>query len=137
MQRLCLCVPAMVRCAADGFLTLASEPVEYWSGDFATVREGHAVAAWFLSLHPLAFAAAGVPYLLLVVTAVMWLPRRGAAVVAGAGTAGHTIAVTAWCWILFAEHLLALPIARATFAGLGVLAWKRGWRGTVEPRAVG
>jgi len=74
-QRLWLCLPAIVLCDADGFLTLAGQPAAYWSGEFTAAREGHAVPAWFLTLHPVAFAAAGVPYLLLVVASVLWLPR--------------------------------------------------------------
>src|SRR5262249_39553961 len=66
-ERLWWCLPAIVLCAADGLLTLWGQPEEYWSGNYASIREGHPVAAWFLSLHPLAFAASGVPYLVLVV----------------------------------------------------------------------
>ncbi len=128
VQRLWLCLPAIVLCAADGFLTLAGQPAEYWSGGFATVREGHPVAAWFLTMHPLAFAAAGVPYLLLVASAVMWLPRRYAAVVAVVVASGHAFAVTTWCLVLFHQQVLALVTVGLAILGLGVLAWQRGWR---------
>ena len=59
-ERLWWCLPAIVLCATDGLLTLWGQPQAYWSGNFASINEDHPVAAWFLSLHPLAFAAAGV-----------------------------------------------------------------------------
>src|SRR5437899_1167445 len=41
MQRLWWCLPAVVLCVADGLLTLWGQPVAYWSGGFAVVREGN------------------------------------------------------------------------------------------------
>ena len=108
MERLWWCLPAAVLCAADGLLILWGQPEAYWSGGFAIVREDHPVAAWFLMLHPLAFAAAGVPYLLLVVAAVLWLPRRRAAVVGVGVASGHAFAVIMWCRNLFAQPRCAL-----------------------------
>jgi hypothetical protein len=132
VRRLWLCLPAIVLCATDGCLTLWGQPAAYWSGGFAVVREGNPLAAWLLTLHPLAFGAAGVPYLLLVVCTVRWLPRRGAAVVAVGVAAAHAFAVVVWCLVLFHPPWFALGTVALVAAGLGVLAWQRGWRGGAE-----
>jgi hypothetical protein len=100
-RRLWWCLPALVLCVADGLLTLWGQPAAYWSGGFAAVREGNPLAAWLLGVHPLAFAAAGVPYLLVVLGAVMVLPRRWAAAVTVGVAAAHALAVGVWCVILF------------------------------------
>jgi len=96
MQRLWWCLPAVVLCVADGLLTLWGQPVAYWSGGFAVVREGNPLAAWLLSVHPLAFAAAGVPYLLVVLGTVMVLPRRWAVAAAVGVALAHAFAVGVW-----------------------------------------
>jgi hypothetical protein len=100
-RRLWWCLPAVVLCAADGFLTPWCQPAAYRSGGFAAVHEGKPLTAWLLRVHPLALAGAAVPYLLAVVGTVLVLPRRWAAAVAvGVGSA-HAFAVGLWCLILF------------------------------------
>jgi hypothetical protein len=100
-QRLWWCLPAVVLCAADGFLTLLGQPAAYWSEGFAVVREGNPLAAWLLTVHPLAFASSAVPYLLVVLGLVMVLPPRWGAVVAIGVASAHAFAVGAWCWVLW------------------------------------
>jgi hypothetical protein len=97
LRRLWWCLPAVALAAADGCLTLWGQPEEYWAGGFQVVCEGNPLAAWFLKLHPLAFAASGVPYLLLVVGAVLALPRWWAAGVAVAVALAHAFGAGAWC----------------------------------------
>ena len=58
------------------------------------MREGNPLAAWLLTVHSLAFAAA-VPYLLVVPGTVMVLPRCRAAPAVG-GTSAHAFAVGGW-----------------------------------------
>jgi hypothetical protein len=129
VQRLCWCLPAIVLCAADGCLTLWGQPKAYWSGGFAVVREGNPLAAWLLTIHPLAFAAAAVPYLLVVLGAVIVLPRRWAAAVAVGVAAAHAFAVGVWCVVLFRQPLLPLAAGGLVLVGLGVLASRPGWVG--------
>lgn len=132
-ERLWWCLPAIVLCAADGLLTLWGQPEAYWSGNFASIDEYNPVAAWFLSLHPLAFAAAGVPYLALVVALVMWLPwRRLAVFVAVAVASGHALAAIMWCRILFHEPAIVLVPMAFVVASLAALAWQRGRDTTTE-----
>jgi len=101
VQRLWFCLPAIVLCAADGCITLWGQPATYWSEGFRTVREGNPLAAYLLTVHPLAFALAGVPYLFIVVGTIMVLPRRWAAVVAAGVASAHAFGVAGWCLVLF------------------------------------
>ena len=126
VQRLWWCLPAMVICAADGLLTLWGQPEEYWSGGFALVREGNPLAAWLLTVHPLAFAAAALPYLLVVVGTVMALPRRWAAAAAVGIASAHAFAVGLWCQFLFRQPLLPLAGLGLVVIGLSVIAWRQG-----------
>jgi hypothetical protein len=133
VQRLWWCLPAIVLCAADGLLTLWGQPAEYWSGGFALVREGNPLAAWLLTVHPLAFAAAGVPYLLVVLGTVMALPRRWAAAAAVGIASAHAFAVGLWCLVLFRQPLLPLAGVGLVLIGLGLLAWQRGRMSSARP----
>jgi hypothetical protein len=132
VRRLWLCLPAVVLCAADGLVTLWGQPAAYWSGGFAVVREGNPLAAWLLAVHPLAFAAAAVPYVLLVVGTILMLPRRWAAAMAVGVASAHAFAVAAWCLILFRQSLLPMAATALVLIGLGVVAWRRGWMGVAE-----
>jgi hypothetical protein len=126
LERVWWCLPAAVLCAADGLLTLWGQPAAYWSGDYAVVNEGHPMAAWFLSRHPLAFAAAGVPYLLLVALVVACLPRPWALLAAVGVAAGHAVGAAMWCWILFPQPAVGLVPLAILVAGSGRFAWQRG-----------
>jgi hypothetical protein len=99
-RRFWLSLPAVVLCGADGCLTLWGQTARYWSGGYASVREGNPLAAWLLTIHPLAFAAAGVSYLLAVVGLVLALPPRWAIGVAGAVALAHAFAVATWAVVL-------------------------------------
>ncbi len=132
-QRLWLCLPATVFCAADGCITLWGQPAAYWSDGFTTVNEWNPLAAWLLTIHPLAFAVAGVPYLLLVAGMILLLPRRWAAAVAGGVAAAHAFAVAVWCLVLFRQPLLPLALVGLGLVGLGTVAWQQGWRALADP----
>ncbi len=125
-RRLWWCLPAIVLCGTDGLLTLCGQPEAYWSGNFASINEGHPVPAWFLSLHPLAFAAAGVPYLVLVVALVLWLPRRWAVLAAVAVASGHAFAAILWCRNLLDQPAFAIVPMALVVVALGWVAWQRG-----------
>jgi hypothetical protein len=92
------------------------------------VCEGNPLAAWLLTVHPLAFAAAGVPYLLVVAGTIMVLPRRWAAAVAIGIASTHAFAVAVWCLVLFREPMLPVIAVALVLAGSGAVAWQFGWR---------
>lgn len=124
-ERLWWCLPVLVLSAADGLITLWGQPEAYWSSGFAVVNEANPLAAWLLTVHPLAFAASGVPYLLLVLVVVLLLPRRWAAGVAVVIASSHALAVGAWCVVLFVQPLFPLAIEGLALVALGVLLWRR------------
>ena len=134
-ERLWWCLPTLVLGPADGFLTLWGQPGAYWSGGFAEVNEVNPLAAWLLTVHPLAFAASGAPYLLLVVGAVMALPWRWAAAVALVVASTHALGVGLWCLDLFRQPLFPLAAEGLVLVALGALVWRRGRLHSVEPGA--
>jgi hypothetical protein len=115
-KRICLCIPGIVLCCADGCITLLGQPAEYWSGGFATVREGNPLAAWLLTVHPLAFAAAALPYLAGFVGAVLVLPQRWAVALAIAVAIAHAVGVITWTLVLLPDTRNALFSAWAAWA---------------------
>ena len=125
-ERLWWCLPVIVLSAADGLLTLWGQPESYWTGGYADINEYNPLAAWFLRLHPLAFAASGVPYLILVIALVLWLPRRWAVLAAVVLAATHALGVIVWSRILFAQPAFALAPMALVVIALGVLACQRG-----------
>lgn len=128
VQRLWSCMPPTLLCAADGLITLWGQPDAYWSGEFRVVCEANPLAAWLLAVHPVAFAVAGVPYLLVVTGTIMVLPRNWAAAVAVGIALSHAFAVAVWCLVLFPEPLLPLTAVALVLAGSGAVAWQFGWR---------
>lgn len=98
------------------------------------MREGNPLAAWLLTVHPLAFAAAGVPYLLVVAGAVLAAPRQLAVLVAAGVAAVHACAVGAWCLVLSRHPLPLLAAVGLALPALGAVAW---WfdRERAEPRS--
>jgi hypothetical protein len=131
-QRLWLCLPAVVLGCGDGLLTLAGQPAAYWSDGFQVVREANPLAAWLLTVHPLAFAAAAVPYLLLVMGTVMLLPRYWAATVAAGIALVHLIGVGLWCTVLLREPLIPLAGIGAAVVCVSALAWRQARKATIE-----
>jgi hypothetical protein len=131
-ERLWWCLLGIVLCAADGLLTLCGQPEAYWSGDFGSINEAHPVAAWFLSIHPLAFVAAGVPYLALVMALVLWLPRPLAVLIAVIAAAGYAAAVIAWSHQLFSQPAVALVPMAFVVVVFGLLAWRAREKGRVR-----
>jgi hypothetical protein len=95
-QRLWLCVPPVVLCGLDGALTLWGQPPQYWTSGYNTFHEANPLAAWLLTVHPLAFAAAGLAYCLGVCAAVSWLPLRYSVAMTTLVSLGHAVGVVSW-----------------------------------------
>lgn len=127
-ERLWWWMPIVVMSAADGLITLWGQPAAYWSEGFMEINEANPLGAWLLTVHPLAFAAAGVPYLLWMLGVILALPRRWAIGFAAVIAASHAVGVGAWCVILFPEPLLPLAAVGSGLLALGALAWRLGRR---------
>src|SRR5262245_49692802 len=124
-QRLWLCVPPITLSAFDGCLTLWGQPAAYWAGDRAAVNEANPLGAWLLAVHPLAFTASGVPYVLLVAGAIFWLPRRCSEVAAVLIGLTHAVGVAAWTGVLMGGSPGALALLIPASVVLLAVAW---WR---------
>jgi hypothetical protein len=79
-----------------------------------------------LATHPLAFAAASIPYLAVVAAAVATLPRPWAVAVAATVGSAHALGVARWGWLLIPAPLLALAALSLVLGALAALARRRG-----------
>jgi hypothetical protein len=126
-ERLWLCLPPVVLCGIDGGLTLWGQPSEYWTNGYHTFREGNPLAAWLLTVHPLAFGVAGLAYCLSLCGVLLWLPLRFSRVLAGLVSLAHAVAVVAWTITLLGDSgnpwVLLVP---AMTAGAAALWWRAG-----------
>jgi hypothetical protein len=123
LQRFWLCAPPITLCAFDGCMTLWGQPAAYWTDGYATVREGNPLAAWLLAVHPLVFAAAGVPYVLLVGGAILRLPWRWSVTAAVLVSLSHAVGVVAWTVVLTGESPGALALLAPATVMLLAIAW--------------
>jgi hypothetical protein len=128
-RRIWLCLPPVVLCGLDGGLTLWGQPAEYWANGYKTFHEGNPLAAWLLTVHPLAFTAAGLGYCLGVCAAVLWLPVRGSVAVMTLVSLAHAVAATTWVIALGPQPggswILLVP---AVAVGAAALWWRTGQR---------
>jgi hypothetical protein len=128
------CLPPVVLCGYDGCLTLWGQPPAYWANGYTTVRESNPLAAWFLTVHPLAFAASGVPYVLGVAWAILRLPWPWYMVLSATVALAHAVAVLAWTMVLADEGLgfgvLWVPASAVVLTAL----WWAGLRHCRDPR---
>jgi uncharacterized damage-inducible protein DinB len=94
--RFWLCLPAVICCAADAFLTLLGQDGDYWAGELTRVNELNPLGYYLLCWHPLAFVAGIFGWMAVFCVALRFLPLR-AAVVCGLGLAvGHTFGAATW-----------------------------------------
>lgn len=123
-KRLCLCLPPVLLCVLDGCMTLCGQPPDYWTSGYTIFREANPVAAWLLTVHPLAFATAGVPYSLMIIGTIFWLPLRYSTVVAGFVSLAHAVGVLTWTVVLLQESPgLWVFLIPACVAALGCISW--------------
>lgn len=91
-----LLLPPLALCALDFGLTLHGQSDEYWAGNYAAVNELSPSFAYYLSLHPLVFAAAGLLWMAIFSTITLLLPERLALTVAIAIVIGHMWGALTW-----------------------------------------
>jgi len=127
-----LCVPPLLLDLADNTLTLVGQPAEYWAGNYARVNEMSPTFHDLLRLHPAAFVAGGLVWIMVFVGGILLLPRTLALIASLAITIGH--ASCASTWLLYRYHYgyqlaCALFLGSAILIGVGV-QW--GWRALPE-----
>lgn len=120
-QRMWLCLPAAAFAFLDGTLTLLGQPYAYWRGEYDQANEFNPVGWVCLYWHPLAFVAAVLCWMCLIVAAGVFLPRRWAIPFVFLVYVGHTLGAASWLanrggwgWVLavgtlvLAERVMAI-----------------------------
>lgn len=128
-QRCWLFLPPALLCVGDAALTLWGQSAEYWSGNFANVREFNPLGYALLAFHPLAFALGIAFYLGLLGIAMQFLARRWVVLLAFALSIGHAIGGAGWlaregfvgcilalCFIVAAERMVGISWRKSGFA---------------------
>jgi hypothetical protein len=124
--RLCwLALPSVVLCTLDFGITLWGQSETYWSGDFSAVNEGSPSFARYLAIHPLAFVAAGLLWVVLFAAVIALLPETLALVVSMAIVIGHMWGAATWLMYRFQNYQACNALFLVT-AFLVVLSFKRG-----------
>lgn len=120
-----LLLPPIALCALDFGLTLYGQSEEYWGGNYSSVNEGSPSFAHYLSIHPVAFVAAGLLWIATFSAIILLLPERLALVVAIAIVIGHMWGSTTW----IAYRLRSYQGCNVLFLAVAVLivaAFKKG-----------
>jgi hypothetical protein len=89
-------LPPLVLASLDAALTLAGQPPEYWRGDYARVNELSPTFNQLLAIHPLAFVAGFIGWLLAFTCLILLFPRTLALATSIAVAIGHTWGATTW-----------------------------------------
>jgi hypothetical protein len=123
-----LCLPPLVLCALDCGLTLVGQSADYWGGNYHRVNEASPTFNHLLQLHPAAFAAGNLVWVLLFVAVILLLPNVLALITSIVVTFGHTVGAATW--LLYRFHYgyqmcLGLLLASSIILGSAVY-W--GWQ---------
>jgi hypothetical protein len=79
-----LWLPVVLTWLFNNAVTLLYQPPAYWSGDYVRAQEAAPIALWLLKLHPLAFEAGMLAFLLFVCFALKYVSRSMAITLTGA-----------------------------------------------------
>ncbi len=123
-----LCLPPLIFCVLDAGLTLYGQSAEYWSGNYAAVNEGAPTFHDLLQIHPAAFAAGILAWIVVFAVVIVLLPAALALIVSIAVTFAHVAGAGTWIWHVFHfgyQACLGLFLVAAIMLGIGI-RW--GWR---------
>jgi len=107
-------------CLADVGLTLHGQPSSYWQGDYDSAIEGNPLARWFLEIHPLAFGAIVVGWIVCFSFLILVLTRGWSRLTYHAILFGPTVGATLW---LLRVEAFGLICAGAFVLIVVVLDW--------------
>jgi hypothetical protein len=96
LTSLWIVLPAIVVTLADWAVTFIFQPPIYWSGAFEARSEISPLGHGLLGIHPLAFSAFMVIYILVIVALVLFLKSPWNKVVALVVIVGHTAGIYGW-----------------------------------------
>ena len=120
-----LVLPPIAMCLLDFGLTLYGQSERYWAGEFHVVNEGSPSFAHYLSVHPLAFVAAGILWIAMFSALILLLPERLALTLVVAIVIGHMVGAASWLMYRFNLYQACNVLILVT-SWLIVFAFKRG-----------
>jgi hypothetical protein len=118
-----LCVPPILLSGLDGALTLTGQSSAYWAGDRAQVNELSPTFHWLLTVHPLAFVAGWVVWVLVFVGLILLLPKMLALTASLAVTTAHEWGASSWLAMRFDygyQLIVAMYIVGALVMAVGI-----------------
>lgn len=122
-----LIVPPVLLCVLDFGLTLYGQSGDYWSGNYANFNEMSPSFAYYLSVHPLVFAAFGLLWIAIFSAAILLLPELLALTVAVAIMIGHLAGAATWLAYHFHNYQACNALILVT-AFVLVFSFKQGQR---------
>jgi hypothetical protein len=96
IRRWWLCVPPFLFGLVDHAITLWYQPAQYWSGDYMMACEANPLFEWLMQIHPLAFEAGSLGWVILFGMLILKLPRILARMTSLCLTVGHTFGAASW-----------------------------------------
>ena len=118
-------MPPALLCILDFGLTLYGQTDGYWSGNYSEVNEISPSFAQYLAIHPLAFAASGLLWILIFSVIISLLPEFLALSASVAVVMGHMVGSASWFAYRFQNYQACNALFLVTAIVL-VLAFKRG-----------
>ena len=119
-----LLLPPIAICALDIAITLYGQSDRYWAGDYASVNEVSPSFGRYLAIHPTAFIAAGMLWIVIFSLIIALLPRFWATFTSVGVVLGHMTGSTSWLVYRFGSYQSANVLFALT-AFLLVLAFRR------------
>lgn len=123
-----LCLPPLVLCLVDATVTLVGQPAQYWAGDYASLSEGSPTFHQLLELHPAAFAAGILVWVLVFVSAILLLPGVLALVASLVVTFAHAAGAATWLFFRFQYGYQACNALFLATAILTAVCVRWGWQ---------
>lgn len=120
-----LLLPALIVVAADVFLTLAGQSVEYWAGDYGAAIEANPLAYPFLAAHPSFFVGAAFLWGGVVAGVVLCWTHPCALWLSLAVTFGHAVAGSTWLARFGGVGWAGAVLYLAGAAGFTQWCWRR------------
>ncbi len=97
-----LCIAPLLFCLLDVTLTLVGQTAEYWRGGYhAHVIEGSPTPHFLLSIHPLAFVAGMLVWIMSFLGLLLLLPETLALILSIAIVMGHAVGAATWIFYRF------------------------------------
>lgn len=104
LRSLWLLVPPILLCCLDFGLTLYGQSDAYWSGGYRDVNELSPSFAKYLSMHPLAFACAGLVWIGIFSSLISILPDKIAMTISICVVIGHMTGAASWLAYRFGSY---------------------------------